>query len=119
LFAFAERCGFRDTPLLDVESAAGEALANAAEHGDGEGRSGFDVSASFDGEQLVIDIKDHGTGFDCAKALASPPPDGSGDRGFGIFLMRRLMDDVIYSEAGSRIQLVKRLAAPTPAISFR
>jgi anti-sigma regulatory factor (Ser/Thr protein kinase) len=118
LFAFAERCGFREGLLLDVESAAGEALANAAEHGDGEARSGFDVSASFDGRQLVIEIKDHGAGFDCVAALANQPPDCSSNRGFGIFLMRRLMDDVIYSEAGSRVQLVKRLAAPA-AISFR
>jgi anti-sigma regulatory factor (Ser/Thr protein kinase) len=118
LVAFAERCGFRGTPLSDVENAAGEALANAAEHGNRDGGSGFDVSATFDGRQLVIEIKDHGAGFDCAAALASPAPDCHGNRGYGIFLMRRLMDDVVYSEAGSRIQLVKRLPAAA-AISFR
>ena len=109
LFAFAQQCGFRGTILSDVESAAGEALANAAEHGDREGSSGFDVRATFDGSELVIEIKDHGAGFDCRGALTGHVPDARGNRGFGIFMMRRLMDKVAYSDRGSRIQLVKRL----------
>jgi len=106
---FAIECGFRGTPLADVESAAGEALANAAEHGDREASCGFDVTATFDGRQLVIDVKDFGTGFDSTSALSISAPDSAGTRGFGIFLMRTLMDEVSYSERGSRIQLVKRL----------
>ncbi len=103
------RCGFRDTPLADVENAAGEALANAAEHGDGTGNPGFDISATFDGNRLVIEIDDHGHGFDTAAVLARPVPDCFGYRGFGVYLMRTLMDEVAYDERGSRIQLVKRL----------
>ena len=106
---FAETCGFRDTPLADVENAAGEALANAAEHGDGTGSPGFDISATFDGDRLVIEIDDHGRGFDAAAVLAQPRPNAAGHRGFGVFLMRTLMDEVAYSERGARIQLVKRL----------
>ena len=109
LRAFAETCGFRDTPLADVENAAGEALANAAEHGDGVGSLTFEVSATFDGDRLVIEIDDHGCGFDAAAVFARPAPDGTGYRGFGVFLMRTLMDEVVYHESGSRIQLVKRL----------
>jgi serine/threonine-protein kinase RsbW len=109
LRTFAETCGFRDTPLADVENAAGEALANAAEHGDSEGSPGFDVSAMFDGDRLVIEIEDHGRGFDASAELARPTPDAEGYRGFGIFLMRTLMDEVAYNERGSRIQLTKRL----------
>jgi anti-sigma regulatory factor (Ser/Thr protein kinase) len=118
LRTFAETCGFRDTPLADVENAAGEALANAAEHGDGTGSPGFDISATFDGDQLVIEIDDHGRGFDAAAVLAQPPPDAAGYRGFGVFLMRTLMDEVAYSERGERIQLVKRLD-DRPLISSR
>jgi anti-sigma regulatory factor (Ser/Thr protein kinase) len=109
LRTFAETCGFRDTPLADVENAAGEALANAAEHGDGVGSPGFDISATFDGDRLVIEIDDHGRGFDASAVLAQPAPDAGGYRGFGVFLMRTLMDEVAYSERGSRIQLIKRL----------
>jgi anti-sigma regulatory factor (Ser/Thr protein kinase) len=106
---FAETCGFRDTPLSDVENAAGEALANAAEHGDGTGSPGFDISATFDGERLVIEIDDHGRGFDIDAVLARPAPDAGGYRGYGVYLMRTLMDEVAYYERGSRIQLTKRL----------
>jgi len=109
LFSFASACGFRDTSLSDVESAAGEALANAAEHGGREAPDGYDVSATFDGVRLVIDVEDHGRGFDGAAALNEAPPSVSGNRGFGIFLMHALMDEVAYSDRGSRIHLVKRL----------
>lgn len=111
LSAFAASCGFRGTILSDVESAAGEALANAAEHGDRESTATIDVAATFDGTRLVIEIEDHGAGFDCNAALerAERQPPGSGTRGYGIYLMRTLMDEVAYSDCGSRIQLVKRL----------
>ena len=69
LSQFAATCGFGGTPLSDVVSAAGEALANAAEHGDRDAAQGFDVLATFDDGRLVIEIKDHGTGFDTVTAL--------------------------------------------------
>lgn len=117
---FAASCGFAGTLLWDVESAAGEALANAAEHGDGEASQGFDVAATFDGTRLVIEIEDHGAGFDCGAALegSKAEPSGNHNRGFGIFLMRTLMDEVAYSERGSRIQLVKRIDSPTADYFF-
>jgi anti-sigma regulatory factor (Ser/Thr protein kinase) len=109
LFAFAAECGFRETALSDIETAAGEALANAAEHGDRDASLGFDVLATFEDGRLVIEISDHGIGFDCAAALQNSAPDAAGNRGFGIYLMRTLMDEVAYSEHGSCIHLVKRL----------
>jgi len=120
LSAFAAGCGFCGAALSDVESAIGEALANAAEHGDRECSTGVDVAATFDGTRLVIEIQDHGTGFDCNAALerSGRQPPGNSVRGFGIFLMRTLMDEVAYSERGSRIQLVKRLDTRT-AVSAR
>ncbi|MGA2393029.1 MAG: ATP-binding protein [Candidatus Lustribacter sp.] len=115
LSVFAASCGFCGTPLSDVESAAGEALANAVEHGDGEGSPGIDVIATFDGTRLVIEIHDHGVGFDCSAAMerSERQAPGTAARGLGIFLMRTLMDEVAYSERGSRVQLVKRLDEQT------
>ena len=34
---------------------------------------------------------------------------------FGIFLMRRLMDEVAYSDRGARVQLVKRAPGLVPS----
>lgn len=106
LTAFAASCGFDNGTLNDVESAVGEALANAVEHGNRD--TGFDVCATFEDGRLVIEVKDHGAGFDCERALAGDAPDIDGARGFGIFLMRQLMDEIAYSDRGSRIKLVKR-----------
>jgi serine/threonine-protein kinase RsbW len=117
LIDFVATCGFQDQLLADVESAAGEALANAAEHGDGASTIDVDVWATFDGTSLVIEVDDHGIGFDGAAALKHSGPDPTGDRGFGIFLMRTLMDEVAYSARGTRVQLVKR--APGPVRSAR
>jgi anti-sigma regulatory factor (Ser/Thr protein kinase) len=111
LSAFAANCGFCGTVLSDIESAVGEALANAAEHSDREATSGIDIAATFEAGRLVIQIQDHGSGFDCTTALerSEHQPSGGATRGFGIFLMRTLMDEVAYSERGSSIQLVKNL----------
>jgi len=106
LTAFAAGCGFTDGTLDDVESAVGEALANAVEHGNSD--SGFAVTATYDDARLVIEVKDQGSGFDAEQALKSEAPDAEGARGFGIFLMRQLMDEIAYTDCGSRIQLIKR-----------
>ena len=110
LTAFAARCGFADGTLDDVESAVGEALANAVEHGNRNADQGFDVAATFDDGRLVIEVKDHGGGFDCERALACDAPDIESARGFGIFLMRALMDEIAFLDRGSRVQLVKRVS---------
>jgi anti-sigma regulatory factor (Ser/Thr protein kinase) len=115
LVEFVASCGFRGDLLTDVESAVGEALANAAEHGDGDSLTYVDVYATFDGTRLAIDVDDHGIGFDCIAALKrASAPDCAGDRGFGIFLMRTLMDEVAYSASGTRVRLVKRLGDRAP-----
>ena len=106
LIAFAARCGFDANELIDIESAAGEALANAAEHGDRVAAAGFTIGATFDGEELVIELKDFGAGFDADAALGRCP-DPSAGRGYGIYLMKTLMDDVAYSERGTRIRMSK------------
>jgi len=114
LISFVATCGFQSELLADVESAVGEALANAAEHGDGESMADVDVWATFDGKRLVIEVDDHGIGFDCAAALQRTDPNSAGDRGFGIFIMRTLMDEVAYSDRGTRVQLVKRAPGMAP-----
>jgi anti-sigma regulatory factor (Ser/Thr protein kinase) len=108
LIAFATSCGMDTDALMDIESAIGEALANAAEHGNRQSASGFAVEARYDGACLTIEIKDYGAGFDADAALTAPAPGHFAHRGYGIFLMRRLMDEVAYSERGTRVRLVKR-----------
>ncbi|HEY0798311.1 MAG TPA: ATP-binding protein [Candidatus Baltobacteraceae bacterium] len=104
---FARGCGFTGRDLSDIESAVGEALANASEHG-GTSSRGFRVKASFTAGELIVEVRNSGFGFATAEifGLKRPPPNAI--RGFGIYIMRQLMDDVRYSDSGRRIRLSKR-----------
>ncbi|GAC1428529.1 MAG: ATP-binding protein [Candidatus Velthaea sp.] len=108
LIGYAAVCGFRGEGLNDIESAVGEALANAAEHGHRD-RGGFEVVARMEDGRLIITIKDDGGGFERWNASDAIRPMSMAPRGFGIFIMRELMDEIRYSEHGSRLQLIKEL----------
>jgi len=115
LVHYVRSFGFAENVVDDIECAIGEALANAAEHGFRDGTT-FDVLARSDGESLVIDVQDDGPGFPHAAAATGelqPPASGS-PRGFGMFIMRSLMDEIAYSDRGRRITLKKRLPVARP-----
>lgn len=102
---FALVCGFSREEVEDIKVAAGEALNNAVEHGHASRFSGFSVNCSFTDGQLTIEVRDNGSGFN---------EDGNGDtsfargRGFGIFLMRKLMDAVRFDREGSCVRMIRR-----------
>jgi serine/threonine-protein kinase RsbW len=108
--SFASACGFSDEAIADIRLAAGEALSNAVEHGRSTRSRGFTVNCVFDGSKLTIEIRDSGRGFPAPPEQSSVEPDDRG-RGFGIFLMRRLMDDVSFARNGTVVRLVRRNAA--------
>jgi len=106
LIAHIASFGYPDGDLADIETAVGEALANAAEHGH-RSNSGFEVRVFIERDRIVIEVQDEGRGF-----LADRParkPSHNAPRGFGIYLMRHLMDEVDFDERGSRVRLTKRL----------
>jgi anti-sigma regulatory factor (Ser/Thr protein kinase) len=99
--------------------AFGEALANAVEHGSS---AGGDLSIrvqriSGDGQfaTLEIEIADEGSGF--VERPHPPIPDLTGSRGFGIYIMRAVMDTVEYHDGGRRVILSKRLHCGCPSTS--
>jgi anti-sigma regulatory factor (Ser/Thr protein kinase) len=52
-------------------------------------------------------IEDSGSSFTEPSVQTSVQPDDRG-RGFGIFLMRRLMDEVTFARNGTIVRLVRR-----------
>lgn len=109
LIDYARCCGFQTSELADIALAAGEALANAVEHGNKD--LGFiDVRGAFDDRTLTIEIGDGGTGFDLGN-IANRKRDSNAVRGFGISIMHAIMDDVAYFRGGSGVRLTKRLEA--------
>jgi serine/threonine-protein kinase RsbW len=107
LVAHIARYGFTPRDLSDIETAAGEALANAAEHGH-RSDTGFDVRVFIERNRLIIEVQDDGAGFG-APEPGSAAPSHDAPRGFGIYLMRHLMDEVKYSERGTCVRLAKQL----------
>jgi anti-sigma regulatory factor (Ser/Thr protein kinase) len=107
--SFARICGFSLEEVADIRLAAGEALSNAVEHGRTHRSSGFSVRCSFDEDKLTIEIRDNGDGFlPAAAAVAPNTPIEERNRGFGILLMRRLMDGVQFESNGTCVRLTTR-----------
>lgn len=93
----------------DVELALREALANAIVHGSHKdpGKQ-VHVAVSGDREGIRIMVRDEGPGFDYRR----PPDPLEAERihahhGRGIFLIRRLMDQVRFAQGGREIRMWK------------
>ncbi|HEX5274174.1 MAG TPA: ATP-binding protein [Candidatus Rubrimentiphilum sp.] len=101
---------FSGEDLSDIEYAVGEALSNSAEHGHKTGTA-IDVLCRCDGRDLIIEVKDSGAGFPRWNASDYVRPMSHAARGYGTFIMRELMDEMEYSEQGTRLRLSKRVAS--------
>ena len=104
---FARLCGFSSEDVAEIKVAAGEALSNAVEHGHALRSSGFSVRCSMEDDELRIEIRDNGEGFMPESLRIGTPPEQR-ERGFGILLMRRLMDGVQFDNNGTCVRLYRR-----------
>ena len=103
-----------DSAVYAVELSMDEACTNVIEHAY-EGKDGGDIECTCDTDEknLTIIIHDHGKSFDPASIV---PPDLNADLdarpvgGLGIFLMKRLMDEVRFEpmgDAGNILTMIK------------
>ena len=121
--AVAERMGFSRDRVEDLKTAVAEACLNAIEHGNKLNRTirvGIELLA--EESQLMVSVSDQGEGVGEvrtpsieAKIEGREPP-----RGWGIFLIRNLVDEVQFSAkecGGHEIRMVIHLdrTAPAPA----
>lgn len=111
----AEAGGFSPKDIYSIQLAADEAASNIIEHAyagvpDGE----VEIACGLRGDALVITMHDHGIPFDPSKVKEPNLTADLSERqigGLGIYLMRKLMDEVVYEqgrEAGNLLTLVKR-----------
>jgi anti-sigma regulatory factor (Ser/Thr protein kinase) len=112
---YARLCGFPEQLTVEIALAAGEALANAVEHGNKD-LGVIDLRCRFEKGVLTVEITDQGGGFDFS-TVGKSHREPSSIRGFGITIMRSLMDAVEYAERGTLVRLHKRLDRPAPASS--
>jgi CheY-like chemotaxis protein len=129
-----------ETERLRVGIALEEALTNAYYHGNLEVGSALDradraaheqlarerlgeapyrerrihVTARISRAEAVFVVRDEGPGFDVARlATAAALPDAERGAGRGIILMRTILDEVRYNDAGNEVTLIKRRAPET------
>ncbi len=99
--AFA-RAWLRGRDLSDFEAAIGEVLANAVEHGGGDSVT---VECYFDSGKVIAEIRDCGGGFLPPAAIEAPLR--GAPRGYGLFIMHCLLDEVHFLEGGRMLRLIK------------
>ncbi len=95
-----------------VRVALGEAVANAILYGSGKDPHAFvRVEAQARPAELILRVSDEGRGFD-PEAVPDPTAPGGllRSRGRGLFLMRRLCEEIRFNEAGNEVTLVFRSA---------
>jgi anti-sigma regulatory factor (Ser/Thr protein kinase) len=96
----AAKGGFSDKEIYNIKLATDEAASNIIEHAYEGVRNGIiEISCGLQKNSIIIILVDHGESFDPS---AVPMPDLKADLserqvgGLGIFLMRKLMDEVRY-----------------------
>ena len=107
---------FDNKDVYNIQLATDEAASNIIEHAyEGVKNGILELSCGFRGDAIVIILVDHGEPFDPSEV---PMPDLKADLserkigGLGIFLMRKLMDEVHYESQPSRnsntLTMIKR-----------
>ena len=115
-----------DAPRDELMLAFREVLLNAMEHGGAfDPEQVVEVSAVRTRRALVFYVRDPGAGFDLENvphaAVSNPPGEPLGHAavraaaglrpgGFGLLLARQVVDEMIHSERGNEVLLVKHLS---------
>ncbi|MDP1545621.1 MAG: ATP-binding protein [Anaerolineales bacterium] len=107
--------GFSDKMIHSLQLAADEAASNIIEHAyEDISNASIDLTCDMRGEDIVITMRDHGKPFDPSVVKEPNLKADLSERqigGLGIYLMRKLMDSVLYesnSQTGNLLTLIKR-----------
>lgn len=102
---------FGDDEVAELHLALTEAASNVFEHAYGGGTGTLRIEALWSPAELRFRLLDRGRPFDPARA--KPPRfDGSVDGGFGVYIIRQIMDLFDYTRGegdANVLELVKRL----------
>ena len=106
----ARKGGFSDKDVYNIQLATDEAASNIIEHAYENMPDGIlELSCGVNQNVITIVLVDHGESFDPSEV---PLPDLKADLsnrkigGLGIFLMRKLMDEVTYEPRPNRINVL-------------
>jgi serine/threonine-protein kinase RsbW len=106
---FLLKAGCEESRVLECELALVEACTNAIQHASPDGKDqSIVIDANVADGKAEFRITDHTAGFDWPKQPSLP--DGSSERGRGVFLIQSLMDSVRYVRAPEGNVLILRKA---------
>jgi serine/threonine-protein kinase RsbW len=103
----------------DLRLAVDEAVTNIIIHGYG-GPGDIELELGTDGMDLVVRLRDQAPGFDPALAPAAdlrPPGERDSPGGFGVYLMKSVMDEIHHqtTETGNELTMIKHGAVAKAA----
>lgn len=112
LMLLLRNCSCVPEAVSDVEIALREALANAIIHGNHEDRrKHVHVTCRCEPDEVSIDVKDEGQGFEINSVPDPTAPENLGSvHGRGIHVIRALMDEVRFEQGGAVIHMRKGAA---------
>jgi serine/threonine-protein kinase RsbW len=116
LSVLARRAGLDHGAAHDVLVAFSEACANAYRHAyDGRRDGRIEIDVRHEAGELEVRVRDFGRSFD-PEGVPEPEFEDPREGGYGVFLMRNLMDDVRFAVdgEGTEVAMTKRAAVPVP-----
>lgn len=99
---------FSQREILEAQLAVEEACTNIALYAYPSSDGTVDVTFEVNGDGLIIDIEDSGLPFDAVRHKAELPSGEAKDRkigGLGIYLIKRLMNDISYQRKDGKNML--------------
>ena len=106
--------GFTEKEIYSLQLAADEAASNIIEHAyDGVSNADLDITCDVNGDTLTITMRDTGIPFDPSNVKQPNLKADLLERqigGLGVYLMRKLMDEVHYesnSKTGNLLTMIK------------
>jgi serine/threonine-protein kinase RsbW len=111
----ASKAGFDSKEVYSIQLATDEAASNIIEHAyEGISDGVIEIACGMSGKNLTITLHDHGKPFDPSSVRPPNLKASLSERqigGLGIYLMRKLMDEVHYKSlptGGNILTLIKR-----------
>ncbi len=111
----ARSAGLDDSAVYQVQLAVDEACSNIIDHAyRGSGQGEIELAITDSNQALTITLRDHGQPFDprlAAEPDLSQPIEKLEPRGVGLYLMRKMMDEVRFEFSpvnGNVLTMVKR-----------
>ncbi len=110
---FLRNLKLQETVLFDIRLCFEEAFINAVKYGSkSDSHLSVDIEVVKKNNEVEVIVSDQGKGFDFENSL-DPTIEENRDKlgGRGVFLIKNLMDKVVFEKNGSCLRMIKKINA--------